>query len=194
MEKIYLASASPRRKELLSQINLNFEILVPEVKEINDNTLAPEEVVKLNSEIKALAVSKQVDKNSIIIAADTIVVFDNIILGKPKDKNDAIHTLKLLSGKKHKVITGVTLIFNNLSKIETNFVESYVYFKNMTNDEIMYYVESGEPMDKAGSYGIQGLGAIFIEKIEGDYNNIVGLPISLIYDILKKYNIDIIKH
>ncbi len=175
MRKIILASASPRRKELLETAGAEFVILVADVDEsIPDGTL-PEDAAKMTAQKKALAVA-QSNKNAIVIGADTIVVSGNRILGKPKDKADACAMLGMLSGVEHRVITGVCLACGD--KKITFAQTSKVKFYELTDAEIKAYVETGEPMDKAGAYGIQGKGCVLVEKIEGDYFNIVGLPVA----------------
>ncbi|MDE6208890.1 MAG: Maf family protein [Lachnospiraceae bacterium] len=190
MKKIILASASPRRKELLTQIGLEFEVIVSEADE-NISADTPENLVMQLSAIKAGAVYEEHKisaDNTLIIGADTVVAMNGQVLGKPKDKEQAKEMLKALSDNKHEVLTGVTIIFVKSGNIvkETFYEKTIVYTYPMTDSEIDEYIESGEPMDKAGSYGIQGIGAKFIKKIDGDYNNVVGLPISRIYQKIKE--------
>lgn len=190
MKNIILASASPRRRELLTQIGLEFEVIVSEADEsISADT--PEDLVMQLSAIKAGAVYEEHKisaDNTLIIGADTVVAMNGQVLGKPKDKEQAKEMLKALSDNKHEVLTGVTIISINSGNIvkETFYEKTIVYTYPMTDSEIDEYIESGEPMDKAGSYGIQGIGAKFIKKIDGDYNNVVGLPISRIYQKIKE--------
>lgn len=186
--RIILASASPRRKELLAQIGLDFEVLVSDVEEVITE-IAPNRVVEELSMQKAEAVFQRTEGDVMVIGADTVVALDNIILGKPSDKEHAIKMLKKLQGQEHCVYTGVTLY---VRKGENTFRNTFsectvVKFYPMTDGEIKWYVETGEPMDKAGAYGIQGLGARFVERISGDYNNVVGLPIARLYQEIK-YN------
>lgn len=190
MKKIILASASPRRKELLTQIGLEFEVIVSEADE-NISADTPENLVMQLSAIKAGAVYEEHKisaDNTLIIGADTVVAMNGQVLGKPKDKEQAKEMLKALSDNKHEVLTGVTIISIKSGNIvkETFYEKTIVYTYPMTDSEIDEYIESGEPMDKAGSYGIQGIGAKFIKKIDGDYNNVVGLPISRIYQKIKE--------
>lgn len=190
MKKIILASASPRRKELLTQIGLEFEVIVSKADE-NISADAPEDLVMQLSQIKAEAVCKEhniLKDDTIIIGADTIVAMNGQVLGKPKDKSHAKEMLKALSDNKHEVLTGVTIIFTKSGKQikETFYEKTIVYTYPMTDSEIDEYIESKEPMDKAGSYGIQGIGAKFIKRIDGDYNNVVGLPVSRIYQKIKE--------
>lgn len=182
-----LASASPRRQELLTKITEDFEVIVSnfneDIVEFNGDV---EDYVKTLAEGKAKSVASQTDKDSIIIAADTIVVIDDKILGKPKDENDAYNMLKLLSNKIHRVYSGVSVIntTNNIMKSEAIFTE--VKFSELTHDDIVNYINSKEPLDKAGAYGIQGLGALFVEKINGCYYNVVGLPLNALNKIIKE--------
>lgn len=188
--KIVLASSSPRRIELLRNLNLEFDV-VPSNFEENINLSNPVELVKNFAYNKALDVESRVQKDSLIIAADTIVYKDGEVLGKPKDEIDAYRMLKLLSGQKHEVYTGLSLIYNG--KVINDYECTYVYFKNLSNEEIKYYINTKEPFDKAGAYAIQGYGSIFVEKIEGCYFNVVGLPISKLYDNIKRMGINILK-
>ncbi len=190
--RVILASKSPRRKELLEQIGLSFEVLVSDADENLDIDI-PEEFVKELSRIKSKAVMDLmdgIDENTLIIGADTIVVYDGKILGKPKDEEDAFCMLKMLSDNEHEVITGVTLLSKKNGKIDmdTFFEKTKVFTYEMSDSEIKEYIATKEPMDKAGSYGIQGIGGKFIKKIDGDYNNVVGLPVSRIYQKIKENN------
>ncbi len=180
-QSIILASASPRRKELLEQVGIFPEIVPSTIEEVISSE-DPYEVVKELSLQKAVDVArdyKQADR--IVLGADTIVVNDSKILGKPKDKADAVVMLQGLQGKYHEVITGVTLIFCKTGRIVTFSDVTKVFVLPMTGKEIETYVESGEPMDKAGAYGIQGLFGAYVERIEGNYSNVVGLPIHLVW-------------
>lgn len=173
MKPIILASKSPRRKELLSLITENFVIRSAEVDESLPDGIGPDKAVEYLSKIKAEPFKNNED---IIIGADTVVSIDSMILGKPKDRSDAFKMLKMLSGKYHSVFTGVTVI-----KPENEFtfsVETRVKFFHLSDREINDYLDTGEPFDKAGAYGIQGKGALLVEKIDGDYFNVVGLPVS----------------
>ena len=183
MNKIILASASPRRKELLEIAGAEFEIIVADVDETVPEGTKPEDAAVMTAEKKAVAVAKN-HKDSIVIGADTIVVADGKILGKPADKTDACRMLSMLSGVEHKVITGVCLARGD--KKITFAQISKVKFYDLTAEEINAYVETGEPMDKAGAYGIQGRGCVLVEKIEGDYFNIVGLPVAKVMKELVK--------
>ena len=190
-KKIILASASPRRKELLSQIGITFEIIKAE-KEEHITSSIPTEVVKELSMQKAKEVAAKCD-SSIIIGADTIVAMEGQILGKPKDRADAMRMLRLLQGKKHQVITGVTVLLGStktLSFAEVTDVSLYP----MTDAQIERYIATKEPMDKAGAYGIQGRFAAYVRGIEGDYNNVVGLPIGRLYQEVLFAGIDLLDY
>ena len=205
MSQIILASQSPRRKELLEQIGLEFEICPAKGEEIITKTI-PEEVVMELSKQKAEEVAAMVSSfgeehkdittpsDILVIGADTVVAYDGKILGKPVNEADAKRMLTMLSGNTHSVFTGVTLVLIDKSGRAGELVfyeKTDVKMHEMSELEIDRYIATGEPMDKAGSYGIQGKCAIYIEKIDGDYNNVVGLPITRIYQELKKIGIDI---
>lgn len=180
---IILASESPRRAELLRQIGLKFEIRPSAVDEGKE----PKE--SLESYVKRVALSKAEkaaagEKNAVIIAADTIVILSKKRLGKPESPESAIAMLNKLSGKCHKVMTGLAVIDMQTGKKKTKIVATKVWFKRLTAEEIADYARSGEPLDKAGGYGIQGKAAVFVKKIEGDYFNVVGLPLNTLYEIL----------
>ena len=183
-DKIILASASPRRRELISLITNEFEIHTADVDETIEEGMSPEEAVMLLSLKKAKAVSG-LFRGRTVIGADTIVVCDGIILGKPENRENAKEMLRMLSGRIHQVLTGVTI--TDGEKTDTFFVSSDVTFFNLTEDEISGYAESGEPDDKAGAYAIQGKGSLFVEKINGDYFNIVGFPVSEVNRHLKVF-------
>lgn len=188
-KKIILASASPRRRELLAQAGYKFEIQVSH-KEETYISEAPDEIVKELALLKAKDIAEQNDaKNMIVIGADTVVVHQGAILGKPKSKDDAYDMIKGFQGDKHQVYTGVAILDYDVDGKETivnHAVKTDVYVNPMTDEEIWKYIESDNVMDKAGSYGIQSGFAVYIEKIEGDYFNVVGLPISYIYEQLKQ--------
>lgn len=196
--EIILASASPRRKELLKQIGLDFIVFPAQGDEVSDKTIPRDIVVELAQkkagEIYEKAIAAGVGKqDSIVIGADTIVVYEDRVLGKPKNEKDAVEMLTMLSGKTHEVYTGVSLwMRENGKKVQYSFYEkTEVTMYPIRQGEIEAYVKSGEPMDKAGSYGIQGSGARFIQKINGDYNNVVGLPVARIYQELAQLGIAI---
>lgn len=182
---VVLASQSPRRKELMKFIPIAFEVIVKSVEEKMDNCKTPEENVMGLAEQKATAVAlEHVDRW--VVGCDTIVVCDEIILGKPKSEQEAFEMLRTLGGRSHRVLTGVC-IMNKALDVEDCFVEeTTVYFKEMSDEEIKYYVSTLEPMDKAGAYGIQGYASIFVEKIQGDYYNVMGLPVHRVYNQFKK--------
>lgn len=188
-KKIVLASASPRRKELMQQAGYEFDIQVSH-KEETYISETPEEIVKELALMKATDVAGQNErKDFIVIGADTVVSYRGTILGKPKSKEDAFRMIQSFQGDRHQVYTGVAILNYDADGKEyiTNYaVKTDVYVNAMTEEEIWKYIESDNVMDKAGSYGIQSGFAIHIEKIEGDYFNVVGLPISSIYEVLKK--------
>lgn len=188
-KKIILASASPRRRELLEQAGYEFEIQISH-KEENYASVTPEEIVKELALLKARDIAEQNEtKDLIIIGADTVVAHRGTILGKPKSKEDAFDMIKGFQGDKHQVYTGVAILGYDADGKETlvnHAVKTDVYVNPMKDEEIRRYIESDNVMDKAGSYGIQSGFAIYIEKIEGDYFNVVGLPISYIYQEIKK--------
>ena len=182
-----LASASPRRQELLTKIVDNFDVIVSNFDEdsvkFNGDV---EDYVKTLAEGKGKDVASQAKKDSIIIAADTVVVIDGKILGKPKNADDAYNMLKLLSNKIHRVYSGIAVIntTNNIMKSEAVFTE--VKFSELTHEEIINYINSKEPLDKAGAYGIQGYGGLLVENIQGCYYNVVGLPLNRLNKIIKE--------
>lgn len=182
--RIILASASPRRKELLRLIFPEFDIIPADVDETLPDGIDPEYAPIYLSEIKAKAICKE-HPDALIIAADTVVISNGEILGKPTDKEDAERMLRSLSGKTHSVITGCCI--SSGKKLKSFFVKSLVTFYPLSDREIADYISTGEPMDKAGAYGIQGGAALFTEKIEGDYFNIVGLPVSRLNLELKNF-------
>lgn len=204
MVKIILASQSPRRKELLTQIGLEFTVC-PSMMEESVTSTDPAEVVKELSRQKAEDVALKIcgirkpygceesgggsDEQILVIGADTIVAYNGMILGKPKDEADAVRMLGMLQGNTHKVLTGVTLIFkeNKGTSSVTFAEETEVTMYPMSDEEISWYVGTGEPMDKAGAYGIQGLCARFVRQIRGDYGNVVGLPAARVYQELRKH-------
>lgn len=191
MMKIILASKSPRRKELLSLITKEFEIIVSDIEEKIENNLTLEEQVVNLSYIKAKSVYDKTKENRIIIGSDTIVVKEGKIYGKPKDKKDAKRMIKelLIGDKTHEIITGLTVIIqkDNEYKEIKNFDKVKVYLKNISDEEIEKWVATGNAMDKAGAYGIQNEFSVFIEKIEGNYTTVVGLPVHKLYDAIKEY-------
>ena len=189
---IILASQSPRRKELLGQMGLKgFRIISPDVDETVEENLSPAQLVEELSLRKARAVAAEADEDDLIIAADTVVSLDGGILGKPSDEREAFAMLSALSGNRHRVYTGVTVLKGN--RAVTSHEETIVTFRELDGEEIMDYIETGEPMDKAGAYGIQGLGALLVSGIEGDYFNVMGLPVFRLGRILAAFGIDLLK-
>ena len=190
MQRIILASASPRRKALLEQVDIDYVI---------HPSLAPEIMIdgSVNDVVRHLAHQKaqwvitdigdsEVPSNTIVLGADTVVTYEGRILGKPADRDDAYHMLKMLSGNIHEVYTGVAMLSLDRN-IDISFAEcTKVKFYELTEEELQNYLDTDEPYDKAGSYGIQGLGATLVESIEGDYNNVVGLPLARVYRELNK--------
>ncbi len=202
--KIILASASPRRRELLAQIDVEFEVRVSDKEEIY-HSCKPEEIVKelalmkaenvaadLAEETRAAGEGNGELRNVVVIGADTVVVLDGQILGKPKDEEDAADMLSRLQGRAHEVYTGTAILDydeEGRRSVVNQAVRTEVHVHAMEEAEIRRYIATGEPMDKAGAYGIQGRFAAFIDRIEGDYYNVVGLPVSSMYQELKKAGI-----
>jgi len=184
---VILASQSPRRIELLKTIIKNFRVIPSKADEVCDIDLSPEENAVLLGREKATWVAKHHPHN-LVIGADTMVVLENKIIGKPTDAKNARQILRQLSGQEHKVITGVAVVH---SKIFSAVSISNVRIKALTPNEINSYVESGEPMDKAGAYAIQGEGSFLVESYRGSYSNIIGLPMDLLKDLLQKLNFSI---
>ncbi|MCR4754754.1 MAG: Maf family protein [Lachnospiraceae bacterium] len=187
MKKIILASGSPRRSELLTLVGIPFEVCVSKTSETTSRT-KPEEVVKELSYSKAKAVYNDGHEDDVVIGADTVVYLDETILGKPADKKQCKAMLKSLSGRSHKVYTGVTVLWREPSggmHVLSFCQETKVRIFPLTDEEIEEYIATGEPLDKAGAYGIQGIFAKHIESIEGDYYNVVGLPVARLYRELK---------
>jgi septum formation protein len=191
MKKIILASGSPRRKELLEKIGLKFEAESSNYEEDIYPGLQPHDAAQKISLKKAEIVASR-HKNVVIIAADTFIVFDGQILGKPSTANESKKMLQKLSGKSHSVITGFSVIDTAKNKTLSRSVETIVFLKKLTSSEIDTYVKSKEPLDKAGGYAIQGLGAVIVDRIEGDYLNVVGLPLSALTEALKEFGIHIL--
>ena len=181
---IILASASPRRKELLGLFRKPFVIRVADIDETMDPDKAPFDEVARVSRLKALAVSSEEDDT--VIAADTIVVCEGRVLGKPKDKQEACEILRLLSGRDHQVMTGVTVVRGQQAETFTEVTD--LHFRPLSEEEIEAYVATGEPMDKAGSYGIQGGAALFCTRMVGDYYNVMGLPVCRLGEVLRRLN------
>ena len=176
--KIVLASKSPRRSEILKNAGIDFTVRVADADETIPDGTKPQDAVVFLAARKAMAVERAEDE--LVLGADTVVVLDNKVLGKPKDREDAYNMLRSLSGRVHSVFTGVCAIGNGISI--TFAEETKVEFLPLTDKEILNYIDSNEPYDKAGAYGIQGLASKFVRGIEGDYFNVVGLPISRTYE------------
>jgi septum formation protein len=191
MKKIVLASASPRRKELLEKIGLAFDIDPGNASEDLDPDLGPHEMAKTISLQKALAVAPK-HSNTIVIAADTFIVFQGRIIRKPATEAEAKEILTTLCGTSHSVITGFTIIDTGDNRTVSRAIETIVHMKQLTQDEIDAYIMSKEPMDKAGAYAIQGIGSIIVDKIEGDYFNVIGLPLSALVECLKQFGVNVL--
>jgi len=189
---VVLASASPRRKELLEKAGLKFTVDASEVEEKLDPGVEPAELARLISRMKAMSAALR-HPGSIIIAADTFGVLDGRLLGKPDNAAHAREILSLMSGKRHKVITGFTVMDSDSGKTVSRAVQTFVCFKLLSEEQIDKYVKTGEPLDKAGAYAVQGSGAELVESIEGDYNNVIGLPVSAVIRELKKFGIELPK-
>ncbi len=194
--RIILASGSPRRKELLEAAGIKFEVIVSDADEssVKSDGVPVNIYVQELALLKAAATAKLVikDKNAVIIAADTVVSADGKILGKPDDAEDAFSMLSMLSGRAHEVYSGFCVMRIKDGKTVCKAVKTDVHFKTLSEDKIWRYIATGEPADKAGSYGIQGIGGLLVDKIEGDYQNVVGLSVSALSDVLEEeFNIEI---
>ncbi|MVX65255.1 Maf-like protein [Clostridium chromiireducens] len=184
--KIVLASASERRVELLNRLIKEFDIIVSDFDE--DKVLFEGSIDRYVKEIalgKAMHVKKKLNEDAIIIAADTIVTLDNKLLGKPKDEEDAFNIIKSLQGRKHLVYSGIVVMNTAKNVIKEESLATEVTFSEISDNEILEYIKTGEPLDKAGAYGIQGIGGIFVEEIRGCYYNVVGLPLNKLKSMLK---------
>ncbi len=190
--KILLASASPRRAELLKQIGVDFDVLPVDIDETpKANELAEDFVQRLAVE-KAEAGYKKQGNDTPVLGSDTIVLVDNEILGKPENKQHALDMMRRLSGKKHQVLTAVAMVKADKQRCLTNV--SHVYFRQLTEKEIEAYWNTGEPADKAGAYGIQGIAAQFIERLDGSYSGVMGLPLYETAELLKEFGITTLSH
>lgn len=187
MNKIVLASSSPRRKELLDKYNIDYKIISSHIEETIHLGESPEQIAMALAYEKALDVSNSSDGNEIIIAADTLVCFENIILGKPKNYLEAFDMLKLLSDRSHYVITGIAIIKGNTNIKVIDYEKTKVIFRNLTDKKIENYLNTDEYIDKAGAYAIQGKGEILVESIVGCYSNVVGLPITKLDKLLEEH-------
>ena len=191
MSKIVLASASPRRHELLGRIGITeFDIRVPEVEESFPEGLTPQQVVEHISREKAEAAAKLCTADEIVITADTMVFLDHERLGKPHDEADALRMLTALQGRHHTVCTGVTV--RRGEQVITEAETTHVYFRSATKEELLAYIATGEPMDKAGSYGVQGKGALLVEKLDGDFFNVMGLPVLRLSRMLERFGVKLL--
>ena len=179
--QLILASQSPRRKELMGLFRIPFSVRVADIDETMDEALSPYDEVARVSRLKAEATPHE--RADVVVAADTIVVCNGNVLGKPKDEQDAFRMLKMLSGKDHQVMTGLTVLRGDSAVVCTEVTD--IHFRELTDREILAYIRTGEPMDKAGAYGIQGGAALFAEKMCGDYYNVMGLPVCRLGQILK---------
>mgnify|MGYP001491180455 CR=1 FL=1 len=188
--QLILASSSPRRSELLKQLGLDFRILPCEVNETLPPGLRPDELVETLAARKAWAAAVLLNEG-IVIGADTVVALNGQVLGKPADTSDAAEMLRLLQGTNHEVYTGVALVDAGRREILIDHEQTRVYFKPLEEVEILRYVSTGEPMDKAGAYAVQGLAAMFIGRLEGCYTNVVGLPLAKLSEMLKQFGYNV---
>ncbi len=196
MSIFILASSSPRRRDILNQIGIEFKVVESNIDEEVSEKCSPEKYVELLAERKAEVVFNNISEEEeevIVIGADTIVVYNDEILGKPNDKKDAFNTLRTLQGDKHSVYTGISVFYKNNDGIikKTDSDKTDVYMLPLTDGEILHYIESEEPLDKAGSYAVQGKGSVIIEKIDGDFYTVVGLSPSKLYKIFNSMGIKI---
>lgn len=179
MPSVILASGSPRRRELLTMLGLDFEVVPSKAEELAPEGLSPEDTVMFLARTKGEDVAGSVSCGKTVIAADTIVYLEGRIIGKPKDAEEAKEMLRMLSGKTHEVYTGVFV------NGQCEYERTSVTFRELTDDEIDGYIATGEPLDKAGAYGAQGLGSVFVSRIEGDFFNVMGLPVCRLSNMLK---------
>lgn len=193
--RVILASGSPRRLELLRQVGIEPEVEPSHVEEVITSTIPDQVVMELSRQKAEDIAALHAAEGAVVVGADTVVAFDGKILGKPKDKEDAVHMIRMLQGHIHQVYTGVTLVFCGKLSGESGSVVDKITFAEktdvhvcpMTEEQIRAYVETGEPMDKAGAYGIQGYFAAWVQGISGDYNNVVGLPVGRVYRTLREH-------
>lgn len=184
--EVILASASPRRRDILNMMGLPFRVEVSGAEETMEESMTPELFVEQISLRKAAEVAKKQKQNALVIAADTVVVLDDAIVTKPKDEADAVQILTRLSGRAHRVLTGLSVMRLSDGKAVSVCEETKVHFRALSEEEIFSYVQTGEPMDKAGAYGLQGRACVFAERIEGDFFNVIGLPACRLAKILKE--------
>ncbi len=187
---IILASKSPRRRELLEKLGLNFTVMTEDVDETMDPARSLEDEIRRVSERKARAVQNLTQPGDLIISADTVVCVDGRRLGKPADEADARAMLRLLSGRAHTVVSGLCLLQG--PRCETRSVSTTLHFRPLSDREIDAYIATGEPMDKAGAYGIQGLASIFVDKLDGDYYNVMGLPLCTLAAMLGGFGVNVL--
>jgi septum formation protein len=194
--KIILASASPRRNEMLKNLNIPFEKIVAPAEEMGHEAMekySVEEIAVRNAYAKARGAADLISdsKEYIVIGADTIVVIDNVILGKPVDEEDARRMIGILAGRTHEVITSIALIKLPYNEVLTGYERTDVTFREISLEDINLYISTGEPLDKAGAYGIQKYGVFLVEKVNGDYHNVVGLPVLKLYKMMKEMGVDL---
>jgi septum formation protein len=183
-----LASTSPRRRELLAQLGLSFNVVPSRLQEMNQSGMKPHVHASYFAEAKAKDVADRYP-NKWVLGADTIVILGQEILGKPTDFSDASSMLSRLGGRSHSVITGVCLVNASLEVVESEWVETKVSMRSLTVEDIEGYIRTGEPMDKAGGYGIQGIGGCLVQRIEGSYSNVVGLPLCETLELLRRHGV-----
>ena len=186
-ETIVLASASPRRQELLRQIGCGFRVVVSDAEELSGDGISPEQLAVENARRKAEDVAAKEGGNAPVLGADTVVAVDETILGKPKDETDAVRMLRLFSGRQHFVYTGIALAYRG--EIYEGVVRTEVWVDELSEKEIDAYIATGEPMDKAGAYAVQGIAAKFIPRIDGSFSNVVGLPLHAVKELARKAGI-----
>jgi septum formation protein len=191
-KKIILASSSPRRKALLEQIHLDFTVDGRVQEDTISDGSEPHELAREIARKKAESVAGRYP-DAIIISADTMGIIDGKIIGKPHSETEACSMLAMLSGRTHSVITGITVLDTSSGKAVTRSVETSVRLKNISASEIEAYVQTGEPLDKAGAYAVQGLGAVLVEKIDGDYSNVMGLPLAALTEVLKEFGVNVLR-
>ncbi|HUW63853.1 MAG TPA: Maf family protein [Spirochaetia bacterium] len=191
MTRLILASNSPRRRELLAQLDVAFEVVVRPVDESCFQDLEPGARVEKLAGVKALAVAAEL-AGGLVLGADTLVAVSGRVMGKPDGAAGARLMLRMLAGRWHRVYTGVALVDASNGRLETAVASTAVFLKAMSEGEIGRYVATGEPLDKAGAYAVQGLGAIFVTAIEGSYSNVVGLPLHLVADMLHRFGLEVI--
>ena len=186
-ETIVLASASPRRQELLRQIGCGFRVVVSDAEELSGDGISPDRLAAENARRKAKDVAAKEGGNVPVLGADTVVAVDETILGKPKDETDAVRMLRLLSGRQHFVYTGIALAYRG--EVYGDVVRTEVWVDELSEKEIDAYIATGEPMDKAGTYAVQGIAAKFIPRIDGSFSNVVGLPLHAVKELARKAGI-----